>query len=116
MSDDSLFRGFLMGGFECASNRRSDGRRLDLTASTEHDRFAREDYRALAAQHILTARDGLRWHLIEQQSKHGKMQRHRCGNPPAEHRAASDQRTTGLLRRFVLALAHLSPSLQLSCV
>ncbi len=56
-----------MGGFECATHRRADGRRLDLTTSTQHDRLAQQDYRALAEQQILTARDGLRWHLIETQ-------------------------------------------------
>ena len=61
------FQCFLMGGFECASHRRVDGRRLDLIASTEHDRLAQEDYRALARQDLATARDGLRWHLIEAQ-------------------------------------------------
>lgn len=65
MTSDSPLRCFLMGGFECASHRRADGRRLDVTASTEHDRLAQEDYRALAEQGVLTARDGLRWHLIE---------------------------------------------------
>ena len=63
----SPFRGLLMGGFECATHRRADGRRLDLTAATEHDRLAAEDYRGLAEQGIVTARDGLRWHLIETQ-------------------------------------------------
>ena len=56
-----------MGGFECATQRRADGRRLDLTAATEHDRLALQDYRGLAEQGIFTARDGLRWHLIETQ-------------------------------------------------
>lgn len=65
MTSDSPFLSFLMGGFECATHRRADGLRLDLIASTEHDQLAQEDYRALAEQEILTARDGLRWHLIE---------------------------------------------------
>ncbi|WP_027460074.1 beta-glucosidase [Deinococcus murrayi] len=59
------FASFLMGGFECSSHRRRDRTRLDLIAATQHDRFARQDYDRLRARGILTARDGLRWHLIE---------------------------------------------------
>ncbi|MBL9058962.1 MAG: hypothetical protein JNK88_02915, partial [Mangrovicoccus sp.] len=58
-------RSFFMGGFECASHRRGDRRRLDLTASTGHEAHAAADYRALARHGIRTVRDGLRWHLIE---------------------------------------------------
>ena len=65
LMDRSLFKSFLIGGFECSSHRRRDGRRLDLIDATGHDRFAVQDYAALAGQGILTARDGLRWHLIE---------------------------------------------------
>lgn len=59
------FASFLMGGFECSSHRRRDRTRLDLIAATRHDRFARQDYARLRARGIRTARDGLRWHLIE---------------------------------------------------
>ncbi|MFC3026070.1 beta-glucosidase [Roseomonas sp. CGMCC 1.13459] len=61
----SLFPSFFLGGFECSTHRRSDGRRLDLVASTRHDLLAEEDYAALAAHGLLGARDGARWHLIE---------------------------------------------------
>jgi beta-glucosidase/6-phospho-beta-glucosidase/beta-galactosidase len=56
---------FILGGFECSTHRRSDGRRLDLIEATAHDRFALEDYRRLSEFGIGAARDGLRWHLIE---------------------------------------------------
>lgn len=59
------FRSFFIGGFECATHRRRDGRRLDLIASTQHDANVAADYQALAAHGIRTVRDGLRWHLIE---------------------------------------------------
>src|SRR5687767_5790901 len=65
-SSDSLFRSFFIGGFECATHQRRDGRRLDLIAATEHDVNARGDYQMLADHGIQTVRDGLRWHLIEQ--------------------------------------------------
>jgi hypothetical protein len=61
----SPFNSFFLAGFECSTHRRSDGRRLDLLASTGHDRFFAEDYRALMRHGIATVRDGLRWHLIE---------------------------------------------------
>lgn len=56
-----------MGGFECSTHHRPDGRRLDLIAATGHDRHAEADYRQLAAMGLLTVRDGVRWHLIEHQ-------------------------------------------------
>lgn len=61
------FRSFIMGGFECSTHRRRDGRRLDLIAATAHDRHALADYRQLAGLGIATVRDGVRWHLIEAQ-------------------------------------------------
>ena len=54
-----------LGGFECSSHRRFDGRRLDLIAATEHDTWAAADYAALLAHDLSGARDGLRWHRIE---------------------------------------------------
>jgi hypothetical protein len=54
-----------MGGFECSTHKLSEGKRLDLIASTRHDRFALRDYRRLAEQGMRVARDGVRWHLIE---------------------------------------------------
>ncbi|UVF21670.1 beta-glucosidase [Microvirga terrae] len=61
----SPFGSFFLGGFECSSHRRWDGRRLDLLASTDHDRLAAQDYELLSEHGIHAARDGLRWHLIE---------------------------------------------------
>ena len=61
----SLFRSYFLGGFECSTQRRADGRRLDLIAGTRHDLLAQEDYRQLAEHGIRGARDGVRWHLIE---------------------------------------------------
>lgn len=55
----------MIGGFECSTKRRADGRRLDLIETTGHGAFCSADYRLLREQGIATARDGLRWHLIE---------------------------------------------------
>ena len=63
---DSPFHSFFMGGFECSTHRLRSGRRLDVIAATAHDRFALQDYRRLASVGMRTARDGLRWHLIEE--------------------------------------------------
>src|SRR5438128_864166 len=61
-----LFQSFFIGGFEASTHcRHADGRRLDLISSTQHDRFASEDYARLHSIGIKTARDGIRWHLIE---------------------------------------------------
>jgi hypothetical protein len=61
-----LFQSFFLGGFECSTHRRPDGRRLDLLGSTRHDKHALADYSRLSSHGIRTVRDGLRWHLIEQ--------------------------------------------------
>ncbi len=60
-----IFRSFLQAGFECSTHKLRNGRRLDLLASTQHDRFAVKDYRRLHVLGIRTVRIGARWHLIE---------------------------------------------------
>jgi beta-glucosidase/6-phospho-beta-glucosidase/beta-galactosidase len=60
-----LFQSTFLGGFECSSHRRGDGRRLDLMAATAHDRWAANDFRYLREHGIRSARDGIRWHLVE---------------------------------------------------
>jgi hypothetical protein len=62
---DNSLRSFFIAGFECSSHMRSDGVRLDLVASTHHDRLVKRDYEQIQAYGIHTARDGLRWHHIE---------------------------------------------------
>ena len=64
-SRQSLFRSFFLGGFECSTHRLPGGKRLDLVASTSHDALAASDYRLLQRYGMRTARDGVRWHLIE---------------------------------------------------
>jgi len=65
LPDTSGLRSFFMAGFECASQRRADGRRLDLTAATGHDANAASDYAIAARAGLRAARDGMRWHLVE---------------------------------------------------
>jgi len=60
------FLSFMQAGFECSCHRFPDGRRLDLIASTGHDRWAGHDYAAAARHGMRTVRDGVRWHLVGQ--------------------------------------------------
>jgi beta-glucosidase/6-phospho-beta-glucosidase/beta-galactosidase len=62
----SLFRSFWMGGFESACHINREGRRLDMVHATQHDRFVCDDYARLRDVGIATARDTVRWHLVEQ--------------------------------------------------
>lgn len=66
LDSGALLQSFFVGGFECSTHRSHSGRQLDLIAATGHDRHALADYRRLQAMGITVARDGLRWHLIEQ--------------------------------------------------
>jgi hypothetical protein len=65
-----IARTFFMGGFECSTHRRRDGVRLDLSVSTRHEEFAAADYRRLVDAGMRSARDGIRWHVIEQSPGH----------------------------------------------
>lgn len=62
------FQSFFLGGFECSTHRRRDGRRLDVLASSEHDAHAASDYAQLAGFGIRTVREGFRWHRIERRA------------------------------------------------
>ncbi len=67
MENFPLFRSFWQAGFECSTHVLKTARRLDLVASTQHDLFADRDFARLKSAGILTAREGLRWHLVERQ-------------------------------------------------
>ena len=64
---ETLFQSYLMGGFECSTHRNFTGKRLDLIAATRHDDFAAADYERLLSVGMKTARDGVRWHLVERE-------------------------------------------------
>lgn len=61
----SIFQSYLMGGFECSTHRNYKRKRIDVIHATRHDEFAEADYRRLLSVGMRTARDGVRWHLIE---------------------------------------------------
>jgi len=60
-----LFRSFWMGGFECSCQINAAGARLDMTGALQHDMDCAKDYARLRDAGLRTARDGLRWHLID---------------------------------------------------
>lgn len=59
------FASFAWGGFEGASHRRADGARVDSVAASHHDAQARLDHALLRGMGVRTAREALRWHLVE---------------------------------------------------
>jgi beta-glucosidase/6-phospho-beta-glucosidase/beta-galactosidase len=63
----SIFQSYLMGGFECSTHRNWQGRRIDVIAATRHDELAQADYARMLEIGMKTARDGVRWHLIERE-------------------------------------------------
>ena len=60
-----LFRSFWIAGFECSCHINAAGVRLDMIAALQHDCLAAEDYRRLRQVGIATARDCIRWHLVD---------------------------------------------------
>ncbi|MDB5478493.1 MAG: hypothetical protein JWM96_988 [Alphaproteobacteria bacterium] len=60
-----LFKSFIMGGFESATQINNKGNRIDMIAATNHDYQVSSDYALLRSQGILTARDGVRWPKID---------------------------------------------------
>jgi hypothetical protein len=60
-----VFRSFVWGGFEGASHRRADGRRIDSVGASGHERWAMLHHAMLRSLGIGTIRESLRWHMIE---------------------------------------------------
>src|SRR5687768_10990421 len=64
-SPSRLFPSFFLGGFECSCPLNFDRVRVDELSLTGHDRQVRADYRLLKQAGIRTARDGIRWNLVD---------------------------------------------------
>ncbi|MFL5258107.1 MAG: hypothetical protein ACJ8AS_00005, partial [Hyphomicrobiales bacterium] len=60
-----MFGSFFLGGFECSTHVSMEGNRLDAIAATQHDRFARDDYRLCRSAGIRAVREAARWPLID---------------------------------------------------
>lgn len=65
-----MFRSFFWGGFECATGCNAQGERIDRLAATEHDRQVAEDYRLLRQTGLRTAREGVRWPIVDRGDGH----------------------------------------------
>ena len=62
---DSEFKSFFMGGYECADHINRSGQRINLLKETAHDLRVREDYRLLKSIGITVAREGICWSAVE---------------------------------------------------
>ena len=60
-----LFNSFWIAGFESASHINKAGTRLDMIGVTGHDVEVDRDYALLHSVGITTAREGVRWHLVD---------------------------------------------------
>ncbi len=69
-SPTQLFNSFWIAGFESATHINKDGHRLDMVAAVQHDKQVMQDYALLRSVGIRTARDGIRWHLIDKAGKY----------------------------------------------
>src|SRR5437588_1973859 len=65
-----LFQSFWLAGYDCACHINQQGERLDMIAGLQHDQQAASDYALLSQVGIRTARDGVRWHLIDRGGKY----------------------------------------------
>ncbi len=65
-----LFRSFWLGGFESSCHIARSRQRLDMIEITQHDTFAREDYRLLTDIGIRAARDAVRWHKMDHDGRY----------------------------------------------
>jgi hypothetical protein len=74
---EPLFDDVFLGGFECSCQKLEDGTRLDLLASSGHERFARQDFARLRAAGMSTARDGVSWIHSEPSPGRFDFSRHR---------------------------------------
>jgi hypothetical protein len=65
-----LFSSFIQAGFECSTHKNGSGKRLDLTASTLHEKHLASDFQTVQKFGMRTVREGVRWHLVEPQPGH----------------------------------------------
>jgi beta-glucosidase/6-phospho-beta-glucosidase/beta-galactosidase len=69
-TQNSPFRTFWMGGFECTDQLNSSGNRVDLLEVTGHLELINEDYARLSALGMKTVREGIRWSTVEYKPYH----------------------------------------------
>jgi len=60
-----MFRSFFMAGFECATGHNTHSEWIDQIEATQHDLWIDEDYALLAEENLLSAREAIRWPLVD---------------------------------------------------
>lgn len=65
-----IFPTFFISGFECSTFLWKDKGRRNLIAETQHDKYAREDYKILRELGIAVAREGIPWALIDKNGEY----------------------------------------------
>jgi hypothetical protein len=65
-----VFKSFFLAGFECATGYNVHGQWMDQVAATQHDVFARDDYRLLREAGLRAAREAIRWPLVDRRGRY----------------------------------------------
>ena len=65
-----MFRSYYMAGFECATGYNANREWIDQVQATQHDELVDLDYRLLASAGILTAREAMRWPLVDRAGRY----------------------------------------------
>jgi beta-glucosidase/6-phospho-beta-glucosidase/beta-galactosidase len=60
-----IFPTFFLSGFECSTFLWKDGKRRNLVAETQHDRFVHEDYDRLRHLGIAVSREAVPWPIVD---------------------------------------------------
>ncbi|MGN7885518.1 amine oxidase [Dyadobacter endophyticus] len=64
------FNTFWMAGFECTDQLNASGDRVDMLQMTGHLELVREDYSRICSLGLRTAREGIRWSVVEYMPYH----------------------------------------------
>jgi hypothetical protein len=65
-----MFQSYYMAGFECATGYNAHREWIDQVEATQHDTLVELDYQLLASAGILTAREAMRWPLIDRDGRY----------------------------------------------
>jgi hypothetical protein len=67
---ERLFESFWIAGYESATHINIHRTRLDIVAAVQHDTQVASDYALLRTVGIQTARDAVRWHLVDRAGRY----------------------------------------------
>jgi hypothetical protein len=65
-----MFKSYFMAGFECATGYNAKRCWIDQVVATQHDTLVELDYQLLASAGLRTAREAMRWPLIERRGRY----------------------------------------------